>query len=422
MFATLPVLLFAVAPAPASAEGWSQWRGPDRTGVSRETGLLSKWPTGGPKLVWEAKGAGRGYGQVTVSKGKVFVLGDGLSTAEDKDEYVSCFDEQSGKQLWMTKLGPAWNAGAPSWQSSRSTPTIVGDDLYVVTPHGVLVCLETQKGTLVWKTDLKKDLKGVKGDGWGYSEAPLIDGDRVIVTPGGSKATMAALDRKKGEVVWTTEVAGDNGAGHASIVVSEVGGVRVYVNTTANHVIGVQANDGKLLWKHKHKGSTAVIPTPIVRDDLVFYAAGYGAGGGLLRQPGEGGKVEVVYPQNGALTNKHGGIVLIGAHLYGCQESTTTLFCAELKTGKIVWKERAPGSGSTAVSAADGKLYLHAEDGTTTLVEASPDGYKALGTFKSKTDRRPAWSNPTISNGRLYLREGDTIYCYDVKNSADARR
>jgi outer membrane protein assembly factor BamB len=414
---TLPVLFVCLLPLSIRADDWSQWRGPDRSDVSRETGLLKKWPEGGPKLVWETKGAGSGYASVVISKGKVFTLGDAPSTAEDKNEYVLCFDDNTGKQLWKTQVGRPDSHG---YSGARSTPTIDGERLYVITPYGVLLCLETANGKIEWQKDLTKEFGGGKGDGWGYSESPLIDGDRVICTPGKEKNTMVALDKTNGKTIWTTSRKGDRGAGHASIVISEVGGDRVYVQTTAGGALGVRAKDGKLLWSYPF-GATAVIPTPIVRGDLVFVAAGYGRGGALLRQvaDSEGNvKIEEVYGLKSVLSNKHGGIVLVGDYLYSDTDDSSNPHCAELMTGKLQWKERGSGSGSAAITAADGHLYIRFANGKMVLAEANPKAFREISSFKipGATGKPPSWSHPVVCNGRLYLREQDKVFCYDIKN------
>ena len=186
---------------------WPQFRGPLRDGVSADTGLLTKWPEGGPPLVWDTRGAGRGYASLSLVEGRIFTLGDGPSTAPDTDEYVSCFDRATGEQLWLKRLGPAWTSGRPDWQSSRSTPTIDGDLLYVLTAHGKLVCLKVDTGEPVWEKSLKDDFGGKKGDGWGYSESVLIDGDRLVCTPGGS----AIHDRGAGQKDGRTDLDGSPG-------------------------------------------------------------------------------------------------------------------------------------------------------------------------------------------------------------------
>jgi outer membrane protein assembly factor BamB len=400
---------------------WPSFRGPDRSGVSKETGLLQKWPDGGPPLVWDAKGAGRGYASLAVVGNRIFTLGDAPSVADDQDEYLLAFDRESGSPLWKLKTGAPWTAGRdPKWQSSRSTPTVDGGLIYALTAHGELVCAESISGSERWRKNLKNDFGGNKGDGWGYSESVLIDGDRLICTPGGEKATMVALDKRTGDPIWTASRPGDRGAGHASIVPSDVGGTRVYVQTTAGGPIGVRADDGKLLWTYDIDKTTAVIPTPIVRDDLVFFSAGYNRGGALLRQvPSEDGevKIEEVYPLKKELANKHGGVVLVGDYLYGGKEDQNVIFCAELMTGDIKWQERGSGQGSAGMAAADGCLYIHYANGLMSLVKASPEKYEELGSVTVPgSGERPSWSHPVIAGGRLYLREQDRILCYDIRS------
>lgn len=414
----ITMLLLLAIPSHQPGE-WPQWRGPKRDGVSTETGLLAEWPKGGPTLLWEAKGAGRGYASLAITNGRIYTLGDNLSTAEDKDEYATCFEESTGKQLWKTKLGKPWNTGQETWQSSRSTPTVDGDHIYYMTPSSSLVCLTTADGKEVWRKSLRNDFKGNKADQWGYSESPLIDGDRVIVTPGKAANTMVALDKKTGNLIWSAKVEGDTGAGHASIVISEVGGKKVYVQTTGSNIMGVQASDGKVFWK-KPIGATAVIPTPIVKDDLVFAVAGYGTGGTLFKQVADGDdvKVEQLYDYKKTLANKHGGVVLVGDYLYGSADDKPIIWCANLMTGETEkgWEKRGGGSGSVAITAADGHLYARFANGVIALVKASPGAYQEAGSFKiPHSGPRPSWSHPVIANGKLYLREGDFILCYDIK-------
>jgi outer membrane protein assembly factor BamB len=417
---TIPLFLASAMAQVVTLQGpWPQFHGPARNNVSPDTGLLTKWPEAGPPLAWETPGAGRGYSSLAITDNRIYTLGDAPSTADDKDEYVTCFERADGKPVWKAKLGPAWTSGSPDWQSSRSTPTVDGDLLCVLTPHGKLVCLETASGKEVWQKDLNKDFGGKKGDGWGYSESVLIDGDKVVCTPGGSKSTMVALNKKTGDLLWTAVWPDDRGAAHASIVISEVGGTRVYVQTTAGGEIGVRATDGKLLWTYPIDRTIAIIPTPIVRGDLVFFAAGYKRGGALLRQvPGNDGeiKIEEIYPVNKDMANKHGGVVLVGDYLYGDSDDQGMPWCAELLTGKQQWKERGSGRGSVAVTVADGHLYLRFASGQMVLAPASAEKYEELSSFKIPgSGERPSWSHPVVIGGRLYLREQDRILCYDVK-------
>jgi len=415
----LSVGVAGFASVSAWAGDWPTFRGADRTGVSADTGLLQSWPEGGPKLVWEAKGAGRGYASPAVAGDKLYTLGDGLSTAEDKDEYLTCYDRKTGKQLWKTKTGSAWNEGQSDWQSSRSTPTIDGDSVYVVTPIGDLICCAVSDGKVKWRKNLKSDFEGVKGDGWGYSESVLIDGDMLVCTPGGPKATMVALNKSNGELVWKSVRPDDRGAGHASIVISNVGGKKVYVQSTAGGALGVAANDGKLLWSYPIDKTVCVIPTPIVRNEYVFFVAGYGRGGALLKQvAGSDGsvKIEEVYGLKNELGNKHGGVVLVGDYLYGDSEDRGSPYCVNLMDGAVKWKGHGSGKNSASVVAADGKVYFRYANGVMTMVEANPGEFKEVGHFEVPgSGTRPSWAHPVIVDGQLYLREGDSILCYDIR-------
>lgn len=416
---TLTLSLLFVSPIFAEALDWPQFRGPNRDGVSPDTGLLEEWPDGGPTLQWTATGAGRGYSSLAIQNGKLFTLGDAPSTADDKDEYLVCFDVSNGEQLWKQNVGPAWKAGGPdSWQSSRSTPTLDGDHCYVLTAHGKLLCCSTSDGATIWKKDLKADFKGDKGDGWGYGESVLVDGDVVVCTPGKEDNTMVALEKKTGKLVWSASRSEDRGAGHASIQISEIDGTKVYVNTTASGAMGVRASDGELLWTYDIDKTTAVIPSPIIREDLVFFTAGYNRGGALLRQVAKGKSIEVeeVYPLNNKLENKHGGVVLIGDYLYGDSGDKGMPFCADLMTGDVVWRKRGSGKKSAAVTAADGHLYIVFHDSTVVLAQATPDGYEEVGSFELKDNgyERPMWSHPVVTGGKLFVRQDDKIYCYDV--------
>ncbi len=404
---------------PAPAADWPTFRGADRTAVAPDTDLLESWPDDGPPLVWQTAGAGRGYASLAIAGDRIYTLGDGLSTADDKDEYLTCFERSTGKQLWKTKTGSPWTDGQESWQSSRSTPTVDGDTVYVITPFGQLVACATSDGRERYRVDLKAQFGGTKGDSWGYSESVTVDGDRLVCTPGGEQATMVALDKQTGRLLWSCPMKGDRGAGHASIVTAEVGGRKVYIQTTAAGAFAVDAATGRFHWAYPIDKTTAVIPTPIVKDDLVFIAAGYKRGGALVRQsvgPGGAVKMEEVYGLKPELANKHGGIVLVGDHLYGCADDQPILVCAELETGKVAWKQRGSGRNSATVAAADGHIYVRYADGTMALVKADPTAYTEVSSFKVPgSGDRPSWAHVVILDGRLYLREGDAILCYDLR-------
>jgi outer membrane protein assembly factor BamB len=329
---------------------------------------------------------------------------------------------QSGKQMWMAKTGPAWQAHAsnPSWNGARCTPSVDGDRIYAINPDGTLYCV-TKNGQPVWQKSLVNELGGVKHDGWGYSESPLVDGQWLIVTPGGEKATVVALDKITGETRWTCSRPGDVGAGHSSIVVSRINGRKVYVQNTAGGPLGIDAESGRLLWDYDIPAPTAFIPTPIIKNDLVFTVAGYGTGGALLRQipSNDGVDVQEIYGLNKELDNKHGGVILVGDHLFAGKSDSNQVYCADLQSGDIRWRERGSGKGSIAVIAGDGKLFVRFKDGTMALALATPEGYREVSSFTtpgSGDAEMPSWAHPVISDGKLLLRENDSILCYDIRN------
>ncbi len=387
---------------------WPQWRGPKRDAVSTETGLLREWPKDGPKQVWKASGVGGGYASVAIADGRLYTLGD-----RRDGSYVICLDVTSGKEKWAAKVGRS---------GSNSTPTVDGDLVVALSAVGDLACFEAKTGKELWRKNFKKDWGGKESDNWGCSEAPLIDGDKVVVTPGGRQATMVALNKRSGAEIWKGTVPGNPTAGHASIVVATVGGVRQYVNLTAGGVVAFDSKDGKFLWKYGDDGklapNTANIPTCIVKGDRVFCSAGYGKGGALLQMvPSPGGvKVEEVWFER-KLNNKHGGWVLVGDYLYGGRDDSPLVQCADWKTGDVVWekKERSAGSGSAAIAYADGRLYVRYENGVMALVEASPKGFNEISAFKIPNSGGSSWSHPVVWDGKLFLKEQGNLYCYDIK-------
>lgn len=405
----------------SQAEDWPTYRGSARTDVSSETNLLDQWPTAGPTLVWTAKGAGRGYSSPIVANGKVFTVGDSSTATPDKDEYLTCFDEKTGALLWSAKTGPAWSEHRQeSWNGSRGTPTVGGGNVYAINPHGLLVCVQISDGSIKWKKDLKADFGGKKKDQWGYGESPLFDGDKVIVTPGGEQATMVALNAQTGATIWSCPRPGDVGAGHSSVVISEIGGQKVYVQNSGGGPMGVAADTGKLLWVYDVEPPTAFIPSPIIKDDLVFSVAGYSLGGALLKQvAGANGAVSIeeVYGVNPRLKNKHGGVLRIGDNLFAGQQDRNRVICIDLMTGDVKWNQQGSGQGSISLVAADGKLFLHYQNGVVALAKADPSGFSETSSFTTPGQHgrnTPAWAHPSIANGKLLIREGDNILCYDI--------
>ena len=402
----------------ALGDDWPQWRGLNRNGMSRETGLLRGWSGDNkPVLVWHASGLGEGYAGVVVSRGMAFTVGK-----KGRDIFVFAWDADTGKQRWNRRIG--MTGRIPS-----STPTVDRDRVFALDPDGNLVCLKTSNGDVVWKKSFLKDFGGRMMSGRGYGESPLIDGNKLICTPGGAGALMVALDKRTGKLLWKTKApelgtAGRDGAAFSSVVVSEAAGVRQYVQFVGRGLVGVDAKNGRFLWGYNGLANrTANIPTPVVRGNLVFAANGYNAGSVLLKlQPDGKGRVkavEVYRLRANRFQNHHGGFVLIGGHIYGGHGSNNGLpTCLDLKTGRVVWKRRGPGVGSAAVISADGHLYFRYQNGVMALIEATPKGYRLKGTFRIPGAGGDSWAHPAIADGRLFLREKNHLWVYGIRGSA----
>jgi outer membrane protein assembly factor BamB len=387
---------------------WSQWRGPKRDGISPDTGLLKEWPVGGPPLAWKATGIGTGYASVTILGDRLYTLGDKGDTSN-----LLAINTSDGKVLWAASVGRTHNEGNKDWQGNRASPATDGKLIVALGAKGELVCVDLS-GKEKWRKNMYEDFNGEVGS-WLYSESPLLDGENVIVTPGGSKGAVVALKKETGETVWRcTEIT--DGAEYPSLVPVEIAGQRQYLLLTQRTLAGIAAKDGKVLWKTARKGATAVIPTPIYKDGLVFVTSGYGIGCNAYKVIESGGAFTVQQVYSGKqIVNHHGGVILVGDHLYELDDKKE-LRCVEFKTGKVVWQNSSVGKGSIAY--ADGHLVVRGEEnkGDIALVEASPAGYKETGRFKLPAfSGMPQWAHPVIIGGHLYIRDEDTLYAYDVK-------
>ena len=427
MFSPLKPLLFAllfVCTQPLlSAEAgkpqdWPRFRGPECTGICPETGLLKRWPDEGPALLWKMEGLGKGFSSVTIVGGKLFTMGD-RRIADKESQYVMAFDLATRKELWATRVG------APHSDGSRCTPTIDGSLCYAIGTDGDLVCVETETGKLVWSKSFPNDFNGKMMSVWRFSESPLVDGNKLLCTPGGKSATIVALNKKNGEVIWKSALGdvgerGKDGAGYSSMVAAEIDGVRQYVQILGRGAVGVAADDGRVLWSYNRiANGVANIPTPIVRGNHVFVTTSYKTGSALLKltRDGDKMKVEEVWfkgPQD--FENHHGGVVLVGDYLYGGDgQNKGTPVCLKFLTGEIAWKPAALAKGSAAVLYADGHLIFRYDSGLVALIEATPDEFRVKGQFQPVVKSPPAWPHPVIHDGKLYLRANDTLMCYDVK-------
>jgi len=427
LIAALGLTLAASAPAAitvrAAAPGgnWPQWRGPLRDGVSTETGLLASWPQGGPPALWTAKGLGRGFSSIAVANGRLFTMGD-----RRDGQYVIALDEETGKEIWSKKVGAVYNEPS-DYSGPRGTPTIDGDLLYAIDTDSDIVCLESATGKEKWRKNMERDFGGRMMSQWNWAESPLVDGERVVVTPGGARAGLVALDKHTGIEIWRSAIPrlgsrGSDGAGYSSIVISNGGGVKQYVQMMGRGLVGIRASDGVYLWGNNSiANDIANISTPVVRDNYVFASTSYGAGSVLVElAPAANGRVSALekYVLGGnTFQNHHGGFVLVGDYLYGGHgQSNGIPVCIELATGKMMWQPtRNAGNGSAAVLAADGRLYFRYQNGMMILIEASPAGYKESGSFPIPDVSHPSWSHPVIAARRLYLREQDALHVYDIK-------
>ena len=430
-------LLAAILVATGSisrAADWPQFRGPARDGISRETNLLKSWPADGPRLLWTAAELGVGFSGPAIVGERLFV-----SVGRGDTEYVIALDLTSGgdkppKELWSAKIGPLFDWKGNTWNAGPNvTPTVDGELIFALGGRGDLACVEAATGKEVWRKNLPRELGGevnpIGGGsedptplGWGYAWAPLVDGHRLICVPGGKQGLLAALDKKTGKLLWQSKEITDQ-ASYSSPLAVDVGGIRMYIQVTNGGIAGVAANDGKLLWSYRREPAydDVVIATPVFHDNHVFATVGFQQGCDLIKLvPGASGiTVEKLF-SNKKIENRDGGLVLVDGHLYGHSENIGW-FCMEFKTGKVVWSERNKfGRGS--VTYADGRLYCCPEKGgSIILLEATPRGWTEAGRLRLPRDstlRKPSgllWTQPVIANGRLYIRDQELLFCFEIK-------
>lgn len=412
---------------------WPQWRGPNRDGVSPQTGLLKSWPQSGPKLLWTSTEAGIGYGGPAIVGTTLYLMG----SDDDADgEFVLAIDITNGKQKWRspTKTAKRFPRFNSDWGGGpRSTPTVVGDRLFVIGVHGDLSCLETGSGKIVWHKSLQADLGGKAMGLWGYCESPLFDGDLVICSPGyddkNGQGGVAALDAKSGSVKWQSKELTDQ-ASYASLVVSEGGGVRQYVGLTNKGGFGIRTSDGMLLWKSKLGGNrVAVIPTPIVQGDLVHLNSDYEGECGTVRlaKTNDGVKAEQLF-SDGKIKNHHGGVIFYDGAVFftsgnANQKPTLPFVCLDMESGKVLWQVDSSLEPSSIVFA-EGHFYCYGQKtGTVVRVAASKSGYQESGRFtipKTSDQMKPQggiWTHPVIADGKLFLRDQELLFCYDLKET-----
>jgi outer membrane protein assembly factor BamB len=401
---TLTLTLTSSTPA----ADWTEWRGAGRHDHSPDSGLLKTWPAGGPKRLWMNTDAGLGYAGFSIAGNRLFTLG-----LRGEQEFLICLDTDTGKELWATPAGAKYPNG---WgDGPRATPTIDGDHVYAMGGQGTLVCAKISDGKTVWQKSMTADLGGKLAD-WGYTESVLIVDNKVICTPGGPKGTLAALDKATGKVLWQTAELTDN-AQYSSPILANHAGKPQIIQLVMSKFFGVDPATGKVLWQHPFPGRVAVIPTPIYHDGHVYVSAGYGVGCVLVKL-GADNSVSEVYA-NKVMKNHHGGVIRVGDHLFGYSDGPGWV-CQNFKTGEEVWAGKKLGKG--AIHFADGHFYcLDEGSGDLALVELSLDGWVEKARFrldpqtKQRNPQGRIWTHPVVVNGRLYLRDQELLYCYDVK-------
>lgn len=407
--------LFLLGSFSGLAADWTQFRGAGRAGVSAEKGLLKEWPKAGPKLLWQQPDIGDGYGAVAIAGSFAYAVSNhGLD-----DEFVQALAIKDGEATWSYRLGPVGNPNQqPPYPMARSTPTLDGDRLYVLSSDGDLACLKIATGELVWRKSLRSDFNGAPGT-WGFSESPLVDGDAVIVTPGGATATMVALNKASGATLWKSAIPGGDKAAYSSAIVSTAAGRRQYVQFLDKGVVGVDAKTGAFLWRYTGTaGGPANIASPIAKGNYIYSTNARRFNGGLIQltAAGDGVTVEQVYLGRD-MPNSLGGQVLIGDVIYGTNQQGPV--AAEFSTGKIHWQDAGLGPG--AVLWAEDRLYYHAESGEVALVEATTEAYRERGRFtppnkpRRRDARERAWTYPVVANGRMYIRDLGCLWCYDLR-------
>lgn len=402
LFVTLAVVLSV--PSLVSnrmRDDWPQWRGPNRDGISKERGLRKSWPSGGPPLAWRGSGAGEGYSSFAVADGRLYTMG-----ARGNTEYVVAFDVATGKQLWTAANGPRFSNDRGD--GPRGTPTVEGGRVYAYGASGGVSARDAATGKTIWSVNVLRQFGG-SNITWGLSESPLVLEDRILVNAGGSGASVVALKKTDGSPIWKSQ---SDESGYSSAVVQDVGGIRQAIFFTGERVIGVDVRDGRLLWSYDRVANrTANVATPIVRRNRVFVSSDYGTGAALLEMAaGEGGVTarEVYFTRD--MRNHHASSVLVGDYLYGF--SGAILTAMRFDTGQVAWRGRDFPKGSLVY--ADERLYLYSERGDVGLAEVSPAGYREHGRFQLQTGSLPTWSHPVVSGGKLFLRDQDAIYAYDV--------
>lgn len=393
------------------ADDWPQFRGPNRDGKSAETGLLKKWPAGGPKLLWSVDGLGTGFSSVAIAKGFIY------TTGLIERECILFAYNLEGKLQWKVSCGPGWRRSYPG---TRTTPTINDGRVYLFSGTGVLSCFDAKTGKKIWDMNTLKKFHG-KNKRWGMSESILVDGEKIYCTPCGKKGTMVALNKKTGKTIWASKGL-DESSAYSSPILIERGPNNLLITMIQRSIICINADTGEHIWRIPHKTSydTAII-TPVYKNGRFFVASvvenEYINGGIMFELSPDGRKVTRKW-NSPTLDCHHGGVVLVDGYLYGAGFDGLccgSWVCLEWNTGKVMY-DTLWNDNKGSIIYADGMLYCYDEkDGNVALVKASPKGFNIISSFKITQGSGKHWAHPAISDGRLYIRHGDVLMAYDIK-------
>ena len=403
IFGTLYTMNIQAADSP-------QWRGPERNGLSKETGLLKEWPEGGPKLLWSVEGVGSGFSSLSIVKGVLYITG-----TVDNVEILSAYDLE-GNLKWKKEYGKAFSKSYPD---ARTTPTVDESSIYVVSGTGEVVCFDATAGDIKWSVQGFDKFKGKHGS-WGIAESPLIVDNKVIYTPCGEETTVVALDKNTGETVWTSESLSDQSA-YVSPILVKRGGKKLIVGVIGDYIIGVNAENGKIEWKFNYRETSEKsreinAVTPIYHDGYIYVTSGYDHGGAMLKLSEDGTNVSLAWVDH-TLDTHHGGVVLVDGYIYGSNwinNGKGNWVCLDWNSGEVMYEKDWNNKGP--IISADGMLYCYDEKkGMFGLVEASPEDFNVVSSFRIAEGKGPHWAHPVISDGRLYIRHGGVLMVYDIK-------
>ncbi|MDO5581290.1 MAG: PQQ-like beta-propeller repeat protein [Planctomycetia bacterium] len=411
----LIVFLFSGLLPAQESEEWNQWKGPTHEGKSLSKNLLDQWPENGPPLLWKAEGLGAGYSNFSFWKDRMFTEGD-----FENESFLLALDRNNGKTIWKTRIGPGGPIGGHV--GTKSTPATDGKFVYGLNQTGFLICTDIDSGKILWTKNLYDDFGGkmpanekYNGIHWGYASSPILDGNKLIIMPGGSQGTVFALDKTTGKTIWRSKDLTDSSP-YCTPVPTVIDGVYQYLILTEFSIAGINPEDGSVLWKANYPGRSIVCSDPVQSEGFVFASSAYtvGAVAWKVEKNGKNFSVQQLYANN-KFDNKHFCIMPLGGYLYFATDRGSFL-CIDLKTGKVQWEERRM-RGKASVSFADGKLILRKENtGELILIQANPKKYTEISRFKQpdRTDKN-AWTYPFIVNGKMYVRDQDSVYCYNLK-------